>query len=150
MNRAGPTRRAQRAFRLFRLLANGLKRRQDFIPIRIALFHSIYLGLMFHAIRMAGFFAKPLRRGAGSEIEPTARHLCPLWQQPSANDVLRGDPALRVADGNMLSDGLTVGRVVNRVGGDDFPVLREDRGDFSYESALTVERPHVTPPSGHW
>jgi len=55
-----------------RFVANGPVRRQDFIPILIALFHSIHLPLMLRTIRMAWLVAKTLRRGAGSEIEPTA------------------------------------------------------------------------------
>ena len=49
------------------LLANRLERRQNFIPIPIALFHSIYFPLMFRAIRMAGLVAKTLGCGARCE-----------------------------------------------------------------------------------
>jgi len=150
MNRAGATRRAQRAFRLFRLLANGSKRRQNFIPILIALFHSIYLGLMFHAVRMPRPIAKALGAIPGSEIEPTARHGRSSRQQLAANGVLRGDPPLRVPDGNGLSDGLTVIRVVDRVGGDDLSVLRVGRIDFANESTLIIVSLHVAPPSARW
>jgi hypothetical protein len=52
----------------FRFLANGPVRRQDFIPVLIGLVHRIHLALMFWAIRMAGFVAKTLRRGARFEI----------------------------------------------------------------------------------
>jgi hypothetical protein len=72
----------------------------------------------------------------------------PLGQQLAANGVLRGDFALRVADRNVLSDGLTVGRVVDGVGGDDLPVLREGRIDLPHQSVLAVVSLHVTPPSG--
>jgi hypothetical protein len=71
----------------------------------------------------------------------------PLWQQLAANGVLRGDFALRVANGNVLSDGLTVIRVVNRVGCGDLSVLREGRVDFPNKSVLVVVSLHVTPPS---
>jgi hypothetical protein len=76
------------------LLVNGSKRRQKFFPIRVALFHSINFPLMFFAKRMPRPIAKTLGTVSGSEIEPAARHVCFLWQQPSANSVLRGDLAL--------------------------------------------------------
>ena len=67
--------------------------------------------------------AKTLRRGARGEIEPKATHLSSLRQQLAANRVLRGDFALRVANGNVLGDGLAVGRIVDGVGRDDLSVL---------------------------
>jgi hypothetical protein len=49
-------------------VANVPVRRQDFVPILIALFHSIYFPLMLRAIWVAGLVAKTLRRGARREI----------------------------------------------------------------------------------
>ena len=141
MNRAAATYCAQLLL-FFGFLANRLERRQDFVPIFIALFHKINFPLMLLAIRMPRLSAETLRRGSGNQIEPATRHVYSLREQPSANNVLRGDLAVRVTDGNVLGDWLAVVRVVNSVGGDDLPISREDRGDFPHESALTVERLH--------
>jgi hypothetical protein len=73
MNRAAVAYGAELPLFLW-FLARSLARCQDFVPILIALFHSIHLALVLRAIWVAGFFAKPLRRGAGSEIEPGATH----------------------------------------------------------------------------
>jgi hypothetical protein len=43
-----------------RFLAHGLVSRQNFIPIFIALFHSIYFQLVLRAIWVAGFLTKML------------------------------------------------------------------------------------------
>jgi hypothetical protein len=67
MNRATVAHRAEFLL-IFRFLAHGLVRRQDFVPVFISLFHHIHLALVLRAIRMAGLAAKTLRRGAGSEI----------------------------------------------------------------------------------
>jgi hypothetical protein len=132
----------------FGFLANRLERCQNFFPVRIALSHRVNFPLMLRAIWMAGFFAKTLGCGAGSEIKPTARHVYSLREQLSADGVLRGDLALRITDGNVLSDGLAVIRVVDGVGGDDLPILNERRVDLAHEPALVVVGLHVIPPSG--
>ena len=75
MNRAAVAHGAELLL-FFRFLANGPVRRQDFIPVLIGLFHRIHFALVFRAIRVPGLVAKTLRRGAGSEIEPAARHVC--------------------------------------------------------------------------
>jgi hypothetical protein len=59
----------------FRLLANGLVRRQNFIPVLIGLHHRIYLALVLGTIRMPRLVAETFRRGAGREIEPTAHRI---------------------------------------------------------------------------
>jgi hypothetical protein len=51
-----------------RLLANGLKRRENFVPIFIRLDHRIHFPLMLRTIRVAGLIAEPLRDIPGSEI----------------------------------------------------------------------------------
>ena len=122
MNRAAVAHGAQLPYFSW-LLANGLERRQYFIPVFIALFHKINFTLVLRAIRMSGLVTETLRRGAGSEIDPAERHLHSLRQQLSADDVLRGDLALGVPHGNMLRYGLTVVRVVACVAGDDASVL---------------------------
>ena len=67
MNRVAAAYRAE--FPLFPwLLAHGLVRRQDFVPVLIGLFHRIHLALVLRAIRVAGLVAKTLGCGAGSEI----------------------------------------------------------------------------------
>ena len=128
MNRAAAAYRAQLLLFLW-LLAHGPVRCQDFIPVPIALFHRIHLALMVRAIWVAGFFAKTLGAVLGGEIEPTA-YQSSLRQQFAAKCVPRCDLALRVANGNVLRDGLAAVRVVDGVGGDDRPVLREGRVDF--------------------
>ena len=60
---------------VFRFLAHGPMRRQDFVPVPIGLLHRIHLALVLRAIRMPRLVAETLRRGAGSEIEPTASHV---------------------------------------------------------------------------
>jgi len=77
MNRAAVAHRAKLLL-FFRVLAHGPVRRQDFIPIFIALLNRIHLPLMFRAIRMPRVVAKTLRRGARFEIEPTAIHVVNL------------------------------------------------------------------------
>jgi hypothetical protein len=52
----------------FWLVANGLVRRQDFILVLIALFHSIHLPLMFRAIRVSRLVAETLGAVLGGEI----------------------------------------------------------------------------------
>lgn len=76
MNRAAVAHHTESLFFMW-LLTNGLERCQKFIPVRIALFHSIYFPLMLRAIRMAGLFAKTLGAIPRGEIEPTARHGAP-------------------------------------------------------------------------
>src|ERR1017187_10104232 len=103
---------------------------------------------MFRAIRVSRLVAETLGAIPGSEIEPTARHVCPLRQQLAAKCVPRCDLAMRVANGNMLRDGLTVVRVVAGVAGNDRSVLQEGRIAFPHQSVLAVVSFHVTPPSG--
>jgi hypothetical protein len=76
MNRAAIACRAELLL-FYRFLANGLVRRQDFVPILIVLFHRIYLALVLRAIWMPRLVAKTLRAIPRCEIEPTARHVCP-------------------------------------------------------------------------
>jgi hypothetical protein len=147
MNRAAGAYRAKLPL-FFWLFANGLKRRQYFVPILIRLNHRIHFALMLRAVWVAGLVAETLGRGAGSEIEPTTGHVYSLRKQLSANGVLRGDLAPRVANGNMLRDGLTAVRVVDGVAGNDRSVLQEGRIDFPNKSVLVVVCFHVTPPSG--
>jgi hypothetical protein len=67
MNRAAVAYVAE--FLLFlRLLANGLERRKDFIPILIGLHHRIHLALVLRAIRMPRLVAKTLGCRARCEI----------------------------------------------------------------------------------
>jgi hypothetical protein len=129
MNRAAVAHRAEPLFLLV-FLANSLVSRKYFVPVLIGLHHRIHLALVLRAIWVAGFVAKTLGAVPGSEIEPTTGHVFSLRQQLSANRVLCGDLAPRIADGNVLSDGLTVIRVVAGVGCDDLSVSREGRIDF--------------------
>ena len=65
-----------------------------------------------------------------------------LGKQLAANCDLRCDLALRVADGNGLSDGQAAVRVVDGVGDDDFSVSRECRVDFPHKPAVVVVALH--------
>ena len=69
-----------------------------------------------------------------------------FWQQLAAKSVPRCDLALRVANGNVLRDGVAVARVVDSVRGDDQSILQEGRIDFPNKSVLAVVSFHITAP----